>query len=75
LDWAGTTGVVPVDKEVWFYRVFRDGVQLDEVAGDVTRYLDATAAHGPKHAYHLVAVNYFFQPSAASTSAAVGRSK
>lgn len=75
LNWTGNGRITPVDKEVWFYRVFRDGAQIDEVAGDATRYMDATATNGSKHAYHLIAVNYFFQPSAASSPVTVGRSK
>jgi poly(3-hydroxybutyrate) depolymerase len=75
LHWAGAVDATLVDKEVWFYRVFRDGAQIDEVAGEATRYVDTTATDRSKHAYHLVAVNYFFQPSAPSSSVAVGRSK
>ena len=75
LNWAASAGAAPVDKEVWFYRVFRDDTQIDEVAGDVTRYLDAKATRGQKHTYQLVAVNYFFQPSVPSSLVTVGRSK
>ncbi|MBT1685474.1 carboxylesterase family protein [Dawidia soli] len=74
LDWRANTAAVPVDKDVWFYRVFRDGAQIDEVAGDATRYLDTKATAGQKHTYHVIAVNYFFQPSAASLPVTVGRS-
>lgn len=75
LHWAAHAGTVPVDQEVWFYRVFRDGTLIDEVAGDIAHYLDAKATSGQKHTYHLVAVNYFFQPSAASLPVAVGGAK
>jgi dipeptidyl aminopeptidase/acylaminoacyl peptidase len=75
LNWAAPAGAVPVDKDVWFYRVFRDGTKINEVAGNATRYLDANSTVGQKHTYHLVAVNYFFQPSAASSRVTVGRSK
>jgi poly(3-hydroxybutyrate) depolymerase len=50
------------DKEVWYYKVFRDSILLAELDGDVTNYTGQNTT-SKNHAYSITAVNYFFKES------------
>jgi poly(3-hydroxybutyrate) depolymerase len=51
------------DKDVWYYKVFRDKIHVAEVDGDVTEFNDYKYNSDSPHEYHIVAVNYFFKES------------
>jgi hypothetical protein len=44
-----------IDRDVTAYRIYRDGIMIDEVAGDVTEYTDMNV-EGGVHSYHLTAM-------------------
>lgn len=51
------------DKEIWYYKIFRDNKLIAEVDGDLTEFNDYKYNSSSGHAYHVVSVNYFFKES------------
>jgi poly(3-hydroxybutyrate) depolymerase len=50
-------------KEVWYYKLLKDGALLAEIEGGTFTYSDPNGETGKSHTYSLIAVNYFFQES------------
>jgi poly(3-hydroxybutyrate) depolymerase len=68
LQWSKTTNAEPRDKEVWYYKIFRDDELIAEVDGDVAEFNDYKYKNNAGHVYKIVAVNYFFQESQPSAT-------
>lgn len=62
LRWDTPSSRNDSDKEVWYYKIFRDSEVVAEADGDVTTYMDSKPGPG-NHTYSIVAVNYFFKRS------------
>jgi poly(3-hydroxybutyrate) depolymerase len=67
LQWSKPGQSTDKDKEVWYYKIFRDNELIAEVAGDVTEFNDYKYDSRSDHNYHVVSVNYFFKESKPST--------
>ena len=63
LKWDSASFRSQPEKEVWYYKLFRDSALIAEVDGDVNSYTDADFKTGVTHTYHIIAVNYFFLQS------------
>lgn len=62
LNWSGVPITTNPDKEVWYYKLFRDGKLLTEIDGDAINYTDQKSVRG-SHTYSITAVNFFFKES------------
>lgn len=63
LQWRNAADVNERDKEVWYYKIFRDGELIGEVDGALSEFNDYKYGTSSAPAYHVVAVNYFFKAS------------
>jgi hypothetical protein len=54
------------DDKVWFCRIYRDNVLIQEVYNDKNSYIDSPADISTDHRYYITAVNFYFKESAPS---------
>ena len=71
LAWSSPTVSNKKDKEIWYYKIFRDNQLLVEIDGDVNSFNDPKVKKGSSHRYHIVAVNYNFKESKPSSTVSV----
>ena len=71
LAWSIPTVSNNIDKEIWYYKIFRDNKLLTEIDGGVTYFNDAKITQGFSHRYFLVAVNYNFKESKPSSTVSI----
>jgi hypothetical protein len=58
--------VQPSDNNVWFCRIYRNGIVLKEVYNDQQSFTDSTCVVGSSYNYTISAVNYYFRESGLS---------
>jgi hypothetical protein len=62
LTWSMISRTNNPSRDVWYYKLFRDGNLIAEMDGDVFNYTDQQPGRGG-HTYSITAVNYFFKES------------
>ena len=66
LSWKRNRGEPGSDKEVWYYKLYKNGKLLAEIENtEITFFIEEKKEEGFK--YELVAVNYFFKESKPAT--------
>lgn len=63
LQWSKPRDSTEKDKEIWYYKIFRDNVPIAEIDNDVTEFNDYKYNDNAKHEYYVISVNYFFKES------------
>jgi poly(3-hydroxybutyrate) depolymerase len=64
IQWSNTNpGNNSKDKQVWYYKIFRDNELIAEVPDEATEFNDYKYSSDSNHEYYVVAVNYFFKES------------
>jgi hypothetical protein len=62
LQWSEAEEKDPT-KEVWYYKIFRNGELIGEVNGGLTEFNDYKYRNNANLVYHVIAVTYLFKES------------
>jgi pimeloyl-ACP methyl ester carboxylesterase len=68
LQWEKPLAQASSEKEVWYYKIYRDNRLVGEVDGKNFTFVDSLNQHQSRYVYKLSAVNYYFKESAVPTS-------
>ena len=66
VSWQPPVNESSVDKQVWYYKVFRDNLLIAEIDHLQTAYIDTTHLNSGNYSYSISTVNFFFKESARS---------
>ncbi|MBA4057654.1 MAG: hypothetical protein C0490_23270 [Marivirga sp.] len=71
LAWGDSATDKNPDRDVWYYKIFRDNKLLIEIDGDQVSYTDTAIKSGATYKYDAIAVNYNFKESKLSAATSV----